>query len=387
MRDTESESADQTDDGWLATDDTAIDLCQDPEAIAVQVYTSGSTGRPKGVMLPHRALLGINTLRRNLSWDRWGSQDVTLVQAPLGHIGAFGMMMRALYFGAAAVIHETFDAAATVATIEMERVSKLSLVPTAIKMILDLPQARRADYSSLDTIIYGSAPITSELLREAIAVFGCRFAQSYGMSETSGPTVALPPEDHDPRGVPRMLGAGKPLPATEVRITGSTGQALPPGETGEIEIRSVANMAGYWNLPEETARTLASDGWLKTGDAGYLDEDGYLYVRGRRKEMIISGGENIYPAEVEQAIVSHEDIEEVAVIGISDTHWGEAVTAIVVARDGALPEEQAIRAWVRERIAGYKVPKRVIFTDVLPLNSTGKIDKLDLIRRYGGALG
>ncbi|WP_179045293.1 long-chain-fatty-acid--CoA ligase [Sphingobium lactosutens] len=360
---------------WLEGAQEPIDLSSDPEHIAIQVYTSGSTGRPKGVMLPHRALLGINVLRPAVEWDRWGPQDVTLVQAPLGHIGAFGMMARALFFGALAVIHESFDAAATLAAIEGDRVSKLSLVPTAVKMILDLPESGGADYRSLDTIIYGSAPITPSLLRQAVATFGCRFAQSYGMSETSGPTVVLPPDDHNPLGTQRMTGAGKALPATELLITDEDGRPLPTGETGEIWIRSVANMAGYWNLPDETAHTLTPEGWVRTGDAGYLDADGYLYVRGRVKDMIISGAENIYPAEVENVLIGHPDVADVAVIGLPHPHWGEAVTAVIVPRPGTSPGPDSIIGWARERIAGYKLPKAIYFIDALPLSGTGKVDK------------
>ncbi|MBB4640155.1 long-chain-fatty-acid--CoA ligase [Rhizorhapis suberifaciens] len=372
-------------DNWLSDDETPINASADSEAIALQVYTSGTTGHPKGVMLPHRALLGINALRHAVAWDSWGPKDVTLVQTPLGHIGAFGGLARALYFGALAIIHESFDAAATLSAIERDKVSKLALVPTAIKMILDHPEARTVDYSSLDTIIYGSAPITPTLLREAVATFGCRFAQSYGMSETSGATVALPPEDHDPSGTHRMTGAGKPLPATELKIVGEDGDPLPAGQTGEIWIRSIANMAGYWKLPEESANTLTPDGWVRTGDAGYLEEDGYLYVCGRVKEMIISGAENIYPAEVENAIVSHPGVAEVAVIGLPDPHWGEAVTAIIVLQTGAAADAQAITDWARQQIAGYKVPKAIHFVEALPLNATGKVDKRQLRDQWAAA--
>lgn len=360
---------------WLPEEDALVDYAADAEGIAVQVYTSGSTGRPKGVMLSHRALLGINMLRATLPWDRWGPDDVTLAQAPLGHIGAFGMMMRALFFGGRAVIHETFDAAATLEAIAADRVTKLALVPTAIKMILDLPRARSTDYRSLDTVIYGSAPITPTLLREAMTTFGCRFAQSYGQTETSGPSVVLAPQDH----VGRLLSSvGLPMPASEVRIAGEDDAVLPTGETGEIHIRSIANMSGYWNLPEETARALSDDGWVRTGDAGYLDAEGYLHLRGRVKEMIISGAENVYPGEVEAVLAAHPAIGEVAVLGLPDPHWGEAVTAAVVPRGGRSVDVQAVREWARERLAGYKLPKAIHVLDALPLSATGKVDKLNL---------
>lgn len=361
--------------GWLAAADVRFHPQDDPRAVAIQVYTSGTTGRPKGVMLSHRSLLGINTLRSSVAWDRWNVDDVTLAATPLGHIGAYGMLARALFFGGAAIIHPAFTVEGTLDAIERDGVSKLALVPTAIKMILDHPHARSIDYSRIDTIIYGSAPITLPLLREAISVFRCRFAQSYGMSETSGTTVALPPEDHDPAGNHRMTGAGTALPGTQLIVTDSEGKPLPNGEVGEIRIRSVANMVGYWNQPEETARTLRPGNWIRTGDAGFLDEEGYLFVRGRMKEMIITGAENVYPAEVEQVIATHPDVAEVAVIGLPDAHWGEAVTAVIALRPGAAQDAAAIKQWTRSRLAGYKTPKAVRFLASLPLNTLGKVDK------------
>lgn len=360
---------------WLAPAGAAFDRQDDPGAVAIQVYTSGTTGRAKGVMLSHRNLLGINTLRAALAWDRWGPHDVTLAATPLGHIGAYGMLARALFFGGATIIQPAFSVEGTLDAIEQDGVSKLALVPTAIKMILDHPRARSINYRRIDTIVYGSSPITLPLLREAMAVFGCRFAQSYGMSETSGPTVALPPEDHDPGGNVRMTGAGIALPGAQVMITNAEGAPLPTGEVGEIRIRSIANMMGYWNQPDETAHTLCPGNWIRSGDAGFLDADGYLYVRGRIKEMIISGAENVYPAEVEQALASHPDIAEVTVIGLPDPHWGEAVTAVIVARPGRTPDAADVIAWARARIAGYKTPKAVHIVPALPLNSLGKIDK------------
>lgn len=367
---------------WLVEDAPSPPIPPDPHAVLVQVYTSGTTGLPKGVMLMHRSLLGINTLRHLVPWDSWGPEDVTLVSAPLGHVGAFGMLARTLFFGGEAVIQETFDPGTTLDAIERHGITKLALVPTAIRMVLDHPRARDVDYSRIDTIIYGSAPISVELLREAVAVFGCRFAQSYGCSETSGPTVALPPDDHAPDGNPRMASAGLPMPGAEIRVIGPDGTTLPTGEVGEICIRSIATMKGYWNRPEETAKVLGPDGWLRTGDAGLVDADGYLYVRARIKEMIVSGAENVYPAEVEAAIAGHPAIADVAVIGVPDPRWGEAVKAIVVAKPGVAFDLASVTAWARARIAGYKVPKSIDVVPVLPLNSTGKIDRRALRAPY-----
>ncbi|MDB5702373.1 MAG: long-chain-fatty-acid--CoA ligase [Sphingomonadales bacterium] len=360
---------------WLAPAGAPFDRQDDAHAVAIQVYTSGTTGRPKGVMLTHRNLLGINTLRGTLAWDRWNSEDVTLVATPLGHIGAYGMLARALFFGGASIIQPAFSVEGTLDAIEHDSVSKLALVPTAIGMVLDHPRSRSVDYRRIDTIIYGSSPITLPLLRKAMLVFGCRFAQSYGMSETSGPTVALPPEDHDPDGNERMTGAGIALPGAQLIVTDAKGGTLPAGEVGEIRIRSIANMVGYWNQPEETARTLCPGNWIRTGDAGFLDRDGYLFVSGRIKEMIITGAENVYPAEVEQALASHRDIAQVAVVGLPDSHWGEAVTAAVVLRSGCTPYAAALIAWARARIAAFKVPKKICFLPMIPLNGLGKIDR------------
>lgn len=369
---------------WLSDDDRPYDKVADPETIALQIYTSGSSGRPKGVMLSHRALLGINTLRRKLPWDNWSERDITLVQAPLGHIGAFGMMIRALYFGGQAIIHETFEPGATLDAIRTHKVTKLALVPTAIRMLLDHPAAPQIDYASLDSIVYGSAPIAPPLLREAMALIGCKFIQSYGMTETSGPTVALAPKDHHPSGNVRMSSAGCALPATEITIRDLDGQPLETGETGEVWIRSIANMSGYWNMPAETAITLQPDGWVRTGDAGYMDADGYLYVRGRICETINTGGEKVYPTEVEDALITCPDIAQVTVLGIPDPHWGEAVCAFVVAKDGTAPVADTIRGWARGKIAAYKLPKAIRFLPELPQNATGKVDKQALRRMVEG---
>jgi long-chain acyl-CoA synthetase len=213
-------------------------------------------------------------------------------------------------------------------------------------------------------------------------VFGCGFVQMYGMTETTGTIVALPPEDHDPKGNPRMRSAGKPLPGVEVAIIDEAGNRLPPRQVGEIATRSMANMAGYWNLPEATSKTIDSEGWLRTGDAGYMDEDGYVYIHDRVKDMIISGGENIYPAEVENAIFGHPDVADVAVIGVPDAKWGEAVKAIVVKKPGREPSPDEIIGFARQRIAAYKAPKSVDFIAALPRNPSGKILRRELREQY-----
>jgi acyl-CoA synthetase (AMP-forming)/AMP-acid ligase II len=256
------------------------------------------------------------------------------------------------------------------------------MVPAAIQIVIRHPRAREVNYSRLGHILYGASPIPLELLKEAMEVFGCGFVQMYGMTETSGTIVALPPEDHDPKGSPKMRSAGKPLPGVEIVILDEAGNRLPPGQVGEIASRSNANMAGYWNLPEATAKTLQADGFLRTGDAGYMDEDGYVYIHDRVKDMIISGGENVYPAEVENAIFGHPAVADVAVVGVPDSKWGEAVKACVVLKDGATATEGDVISWARQRIAAYKAPKSVDFIEALPRNPSGKILRRELRAPY-----
>jgi acyl-CoA synthetase (AMP-forming)/AMP-acid ligase II len=260
------------------------------------------------------------------------------------------------------------------------------MVPAAMQIVLRDRRAREVDYSRVKYVLYGASPIPLNLLKEAMEVFGCGFVQMYGMTETSGTIVALPPEDHQATGGPRMRSAGKALPGVELAILDEEGRRLPPNEVGEIAIRSPANMSGYWNLPEATAKTIDAEGWLRSGDAGYLDEDGYLFIHDRVKDMIISGGENVYPAEVENAVYGHPDVAEVAVIGVPDPKWGEAVKAIVVRKPGRDPTPEEIIAWSRERIAGFKAPKSVDFIDALPRNASGKILRRELREPYWAGL-
>ncbi|MDQ0249676.1 long-chain acyl-CoA synthetase [Sphingomonas kyeonggiensis] len=348
----------------------------EPSDVALQLYTSGTTGEPKGVMLSHANLLRGRTdsMAQPMPWNEWLEGDVNLVALPLGHIGGVGWAIVGYFNGATSIVHREFVPAAVLDAIAQGGVTKMFLVPTALQMLLMLPGVREADFSRLRYILYGASPIALELLREATEVFGCGFAQQYGMTETCGTIVYLPPEDHDPAGNERMRGAGLPMPGVEIRVVHPTERTpLAVREVGEVETRSVANMLGYWNLPETTAETVDGGGWLRTGDAGYLDEDGYLYICDRFKDMICSGAENIYPAEVESAIYGHPAVQEVAVIGVPHEKWGEEVKAVVVSRPGAAPDEASILAYARERIGGFKVPKSVDFVEALPRTPSGKV--------------
>ncbi|MDX2237194.1 MAG: fatty acid--CoA ligase [Hyphomonadaceae bacterium] len=351
-----------------------------PDDVALQLYTSGTTGRPKGAMLPTRGFTALRELSEKSpdQWNKWSDSDVSLVAMPCFHIGGTGWGVTGLFYGAKGVIMREFDPTRVLDFFTRFGVTKLFMVPAAMQIVLNQPGAREVDYSRLRYMLYGASPIPLDLLREAMAVFKCGFVQMYGMTETTGTICALPPEDHTPEGGPRMRSAGKALPGVELAILDEAGNRLPPGAVGEIATRSQANMVGYWNLPDATAATLAGDNWLRTGDAGYMDEDGYLYVHDRVKDMIISGGENIYPAEVESAIYGHPAVADVAVIGVPDDKWGEAVKAMVVLRAGASATPAEIIAYARERIAGYKCPKSVDFIPALPRNPSGKILRREL---------
>jgi acyl-CoA synthetase (AMP-forming)/AMP-acid ligase II len=349
-----------------------------PDDIAIQLYTSGTTGRPKGVMLTHRNFFELRRTDDEPIWMRWYDDEIALVAMPIFHIGGSGFGFMALYKGATAVVAREFDVNGILDYIERDRISKVFLVPAAMQFIVRHPKARSVDYSRIRHIFYGAAPMPAELLRECIEVFGCGFVQMYGMTETCGTIVALPPEDHDPKGTPRMRSAGKALPGVELAILDAAGNKLSPREIGEIATRSSANMAGYWNLPEATAATVDKEGWLRTGDAGYMDEDGYLYIHDRVKDMIVSGGENVYPAEVENAIFGHPDVADVAVIGVPDEKWGESVKAFVVLKPGKELRVDDILVWARERIAGYKLPKTIETLEALPRNPSGKILRREL---------
>jgi fatty-acyl-CoA synthase len=223
-------------------------------------------------------------------------------------------------------------------------------------------------------MLYGASPIPAALLKECIEVFKCGFVQMYGMTETTGTIVALPPEDHV-EGLERMRSAGKALPGVELAILDAEGNKLPPGEVGEIATRSGSNMAGYWNLPEATARTLDKDNWLRTGDAGYLDKDGYLYLTDRKSDMVISGGVNIYPREIEDSLHQHPDVVDCAVLGVPDDRWGEILYAVVQPRSGAALDADGVITWCRENLADYKRPRVVEFVDELPRDPNGKVRK------------
>jgi acyl-CoA synthetase (AMP-forming)/AMP-acid ligase II len=348
--------------------------------VAIQMYTSGTTGHPKGAQLTHANLLTLLPTALE-EWGTWRDDDVSLVCMPLFHIGGSGWALIGLYRGLEHVLCKEFDPPAILATIPRYRVTKTIFVPAMLLFLLQAPQCRDTDFSSLDLIFYGASPAPIDLIRQALKVFGCGLAQVYGLTETTGAITYLPPEDHGEHAIERMKSCGKPMASIEIRIVDAEGKELPPRAVGEIICRTPQNMRGYWNLPEATARTIRG-GWLYSGDAGYKDEDGYLYIYDRVKDMIVSGGENIYPAEIESALFGHPAVADVAVIGVPDPQWGEAVKAIVVKKPGAQVTVKELIDYARERIAGYKVPRSIDFAETLPRNPSGKILKRELRKPY-----
>ena len=352
------------------------------EAI-LQLYTSGTTGNPKGAVLSNRNLFGLR--KANLDnpppHTLWDEDEAVLVAMPCAHIGGTGLGVMALAAGLPGVVLSEFDPPRVFDAVENRGVTRFFIVPAALQMLLNHPDCGKTDFSRIKYILYGASPIPLELLRECIAMFGAQFVQNYGMTETTGTICVLPPEDHTVEGNKRMRSAGKPLPGVEMEIRGPDGTALPVGEIGEIVTRSSSNMLGYWKLPEATAATM-KDGWVATGDVGYMDEDGYVYMYDRAKDMIITGGENVYPAEVESGIYGHPDVLEVAVIGVPDAKWGEAVKAVCVPKPGATIDPDSVIGWARERLAGFKVPKSVDVIDALPRNPSGKILRRQLREPY-----
>jgi long-chain acyl-CoA synthetase len=350
-----------------------------PDDVAFQLYSSGTTGRPKGVMLTNDNFFGIIPTAEEM-WEL-DSDAVSLVAMPLFHIGGSGWATAAMYNGVTSIIVRELDPAAVVRLIEQHRITHAFLVPAAIQFMLAVPGIDEADFSSLRIFVYGASPISETVLAQAIETFGCKFWQAYGLTETTGTVVNLPPEDHDPEGPNRhrLRSCGVPGPGVELRVVDvGTGEDAPTGEVGEIWVRTRQVMKGYWNLPDATAQAMVEGGWFRTGDAGYLDSDGYLYIHDRVKDMIVSGGENVYPAEVENALMQHPAIADVAVIGVPDDKWGETPKAMVVRAPGAEVTEQEVIDFARERLAKYKCPTSVDFVDVLPRNPSGKILKKDL---------
>ena len=346
------------------------------------IYTSGTTGVPRGALYTNRHVWeDTRTLVIDMALQ---PSDRHLQIAPLFHIAGDTIMRSLLYQGACNVIAKSFDPAAVLQTIHDEKISHLQIVPTHLIAMLGLPDVKKYDLSSLRMMWYGASPMPVELLKRGMETFGPIFTQGYGQSE-SGPAIAhLPCEEHNVIGTPRerILGSvGHPDMGVQVRIVDEHDKDLPPGEPGEIIVRSKHRMQEYWHKPEDTAATIV-DGWLHTGDVGVYDEEGYIYIVDRKKDLIISGGENIYPREVEEVLYRMEAVHEVAVIGVPDPYWVERVHAVICLKPGCTCTADDVKAFCKQHLAGFKAPKSVAFVAALPKTATGKILKKDLREMY-----
>jgi acyl-CoA synthetase (AMP-forming)/AMP-acid ligase II len=349
----------------------------DPEETMMQMYTSGTTGFPKGVELNHSSMLAC--VRSMMGQEAWEPNEVSLVTAPLFHTAGCAWACCALQSGGTIVLLSEATPAAILNAIEKHAVTQALLVPAVIQMVLQSEDCATTDFSSLKRILYGGSPIPVPVLRQAVKTFNCDFEQGYGLTETVGPVAMLRPADHLDDS--KMQSCGKAVPGTEIRVIDGAGQDCATGDVGEIIVSGAQLMNGYWQRPHETKEAM-HDGWLRTGDAGYFDSDGYLYIFDRLKEMIVSGAENVYPAEVERVLSEIDGIAEVAVVGVPDPKWGEAVKAVVVAAPGTALVEQDIIDYASEHIARFKCPKSVDFVDSLPRNPAGKILKKVLRAPY-----
>ncbi len=356
--------------------DPLIDIGADDDVI--QLYTSGTTGHPKGVQLSNTNFRALFDVAEKAQWGLFEAGGTTLTCMPVFHIAGVNMGVFTLAQGATNVVMKEVDPHAILDFIPRYRVNYALFVPAVILMLTQHPEIDKCDFSSLQKLFYGASPINEDLLKVAQERFGCEFFGLYGLTETSGAGTCLDPEGH---AAGKLRSCGKPYPGIEIEVRGADGQPVATGEVGEIVIRHDIIMKGYWNRPEATAEAI-TDGWFQTGDAGYFDDEGYLYIHDRVKDMIVSGGENVYPAEVENALFGHESVADVAVIGVPDDTWGEAVKAVVVLKAGAKADAADIIRFARTRIAGFKAPKSIDFVDALPRNPSGKILRRELRAPY-----
>ena len=380
-------------DGW--TDGATLDGPVPPrpaltgDTVLALVHTSGTTGRAKAIPLRHGALMmSVADFAIEIGDQVAGSRHLQIL--PLFHLGGFGQCMQAILTAGTVCIHTAFNPAAVIDAIEADRIEFFTAGPSLIDMLVaeigrrQINGTQQVDLSSLREIAYGTAPITPSSLTAAVAAFGCRFRQIYGNTESQSMISLLAPEDHQP-GHPRLGSAGRVSFGWEVRIVDPDGRDLGFEEAGELLIRGECLFSGYWRDPEATAAAFAEGGWYRTGDIGTLTADGYLYILDRAKDMIISGGENIYPAEVEAVLARHPAVADVAVLGRPDPAWGEAVHAVIIpAADRAVPAGEII-AWCRDQLAHFKCPKSVEFTDSLPRTTTGKVLKRELRAQLASA--
>jgi long-chain acyl-CoA synthetase len=355
----------------------------DDEELLGLFYTSGTTAEPKGVMLTHKNML--SNVKHSESVYEYQPDEIYLHAAPMFHLADGAAVFSNTARGSTQVFIPRFEPRLVLDTLARERITTVLLVPTMINFLLQAPDVDSYDLSSLRRITYGASPIAPDLLRRAMKAFGCSFGQGYGLTEASPLLTVLKPEDHlvtDEKSQRRLASCGKPVPGVDVRVVDFDGRDVSAGEVGEIIARGPNIMLGYWKREEDTANTII-DGWLHTGDLATIDEDGYIYLVDRKKDMIVTGGENVFSTEVEAVLYAHPSVKEAAVIPIPDPDWGEAVHACITLRDGKTVAPDELIEFCRLRLANYKVPRSVeIIEGELPKGGTGKILKKQLRERY-----
>ncbi len=358
----------------------------------ILMYTAGTTGQPKGVMLSHNSF-SIYVLENVTPADP-EIEERNILTVPLYHVAGIQAMMAAIYGGRTLVMERQFSAKEWLGLVEKERANRAMIVPTMLKQLMDHPDFAKYDLSSLKVITYGAAPMPLEVIKRAVETFPwVSFINAFGQTETASTITMLGPEDHVISGteeekekkLKRLVSIGKPMSDVEMKIADEEGKELPPGEIGEIMARGPRVMTGYWRDEEKTEKTIDKDGWVHTGDMGYVDEDGYFYLAGRATDMIIRGGENISPEEIEAVLRTNPKIEDVAVIGIPDEEWGEQPRAIVVLKREETATPEAIMEYCRDMLASFKRPRSVVFVNELPRNPMGKVLKRVLREQYGKA--
>ncbi|UUO01462.1 long-chain-fatty-acid--CoA ligase [Mycolicibacterium novocastrense] len=365
----------------LLTDATPVGRADDvqPDDVAIIMYSSGTTGRPKGVQITQANLIA-HTINAHNGWG-FDEGDKSMVSMPLFHVGGSSYVQFSIHDGVPTVMTREVDGAALAGAI-LNGANRTFLVPAVLAKVLESGEDAVKLFGALKTYVYGASPMPLPLLRAALEAWpNTDFIQVYGLTEVCGVISQLLPDDHRSGTEERLVSAGRVIPGAEVRVVDPDTLAdVPAGEQGELWFRTPQLMKGYHNKPEATADAITDDGWFRTGDIGRIDSDGYLFVEDRLKDMIISGGENIYSIEVERVIAEHPAVTDVAVIGVPDEKWGEVVKAVVSVEDSVAPED--LIAWCRERLAAYKCPKTVDITDELPRNPTGKILKKELRKPY-----
>lgn len=372
-----------------APDDPMVEIEDDD--VTILMYTAGTTGRPKGVALKHSGF--VNYVLNNVDPASPEAEERNLLTVPMYHVAGMQAMLAAVYGGRTLIIMRQFEVKEWMKAVQQEKATRAMLVPTMLKRIVDDPDFGNYDLTSLQIITYGAAPMPLPVIKKAIELLPwVRFINAFGQTETASTIAFLGPEDHVLTGtkdeinkkLKRLTASiGKPLADVEVKIVDENENILGPNQVGEILVRGPRVMSGYWKDEQKTAQVITRDGWLRTSDRGYIDEEGYIFLAGRSDDIIIRGGENISPAEVESVLDLHPDIEEAVVIGIPDPEWGQEPRAIVVLKKGSKTTMDDIIEYCRSKLAGFKRPRSVVFVDALPRSAVGKVLRNELRAKYG----